>query len=313
MAVLISGGAGFLGLHLTRRLANQGIRVIIYDHSYDTAPPIFLDDTRIKCITGDIRDLSHLEETLQTYNVEVVVHLATLLTAVCEEDLLMAAKVNCEGTAAVFDASARCGVRRVVFGSSVAVFNDNPALPTGDDRPYGPSSVYGATKVFCEQLAHAFRRSHKGLGLLGLRFGWVYGFGRVRGWTEVQNVIEGFALEREIVPYPDYRQPSDWTYIDDAVGAILRCLDGPLPERIAINFSGEYRRIDEAIAHLKRCFPEVQVKPYAASLPPVGWNFRSDSMIRELGYSFQIGLEEGLERTVAAIRQAHDLPPLFDH
>jgi nucleoside-diphosphate-sugar epimerase len=149
--------------------------------------------------------------------------------------------------------------------------------------------------------------------LLGLRFGWVYGFGRVRGWTEVQNVIEGFALEREIVPYPDYRQPSDWTYIDDAVGAILRCLDGPLPERIAINFSGEYRRIDEAIAHLKRCFPEVQVKPYAASLPPVGWNFRSDSMIRELGYSFQIGLEEGLERTVAAIRQAHDLPPLFDH
>lgn len=306
MSILITGGAGFLGLHLGQTLLRKAHRVILFDVDITGVPHNVRE--HVVAIKGDIRDGALLADIVRSHHVEQIVHLATALTAACEEDPVRAADVNCRGTAAVFKAAILGHARRVVYGSSVAVFNDDPTLPVGDNRPHAPPSVYGATKVFGEVLASAMRRSHPSLELVGLRFGWVYGPGRVRGWTEIQEVIEGFALERPVVPYPEFHQGNDWTYVDDAVEAIICCLEAQSCQRPVYNVSGDYRPIADAIRHLSGRFPSVVAEPYPAILPPVAWNFRSEHITSELGFSACIMLEEGLDRTVRAVRGEHTLP-----
>lgn len=306
MSVLITGGAGFLGLYLARRLLEKAHQVVLFDMELTDVPHDVTE--RAASFKGDVRDAALLADILRSHHVEQIVHLATALTAACEEDPVRAADVNCRGTATVFEAAALGCVRRVVYGSSVAVFNDDPALPVGDSRPHAPPSVYGATKVFSEVLAAAMRRSHPNLELVGLRFGWVYGPGRVRGWTEIQEVIEAFAFEQPVVPYPDFRQGNDWTYVDDAVEAIICCLEAQNCQRAVYNVSGDYRPITDAVQHLSRRFPDVVTEPYPAILPPVAWNFRSEHITSELGFSARVMLEEGLDRTVSAVRREHGLP-----
>lgn len=307
MKILITGGSGFIGQHLASRLVKEGEFVVVYDIN-DSAPN--QDDPNnpnlIK-IRGDIQDKDRLIEVLSSYQIDQVVHLATVLTAECAINPLRATQINCCGAAGLFEAAVKCRVPRVIYGSSVAVFDDNPALPTGDLRPYGPPAVYGVTKVFVEQLAQAMQRDNPGTDFLGIRYGWVYGPGRVRGWTEIQEVIENFSLEKEIIDFPNYQKPLDWTYIDDAVEAMVRCLQNPFPERPVLNFSGDYRSIDDANSYLRSLFPKAKLRPYPADLPPVGWGFKSDGISIHLGYSFETSLEQGLLKTVNWIRTQNKL------
>lgn len=305
--VLVTGGAGFLGQHLAARLSERGLGVVTFDVEPPARPvPGTTDET------GDVADRARVAAVLRAHRPSVVVHLAALLTDACEADPVRAAHVNAVGTAAVFDAAARHGVRRVVFGSSVAALAADPGLPTGDDRPLGPTSVYGATKAYVEHLAAAMRRLHPAVEFVGLRFGWIYGPGRARGWTGPQQVIEAFALEQPVVTYPDYQHPLDWTHVDDAVEVLVRCVQAPSRgwARVAYNVAGDRRRVRDAVVHLQRRFPRVQARRRAATLPPAGWAFTTDGIEHQIGFRPRITLEPGLDRAVDAVRSAHGLPPL---
>ena len=307
MRVLITGGAGFLGDHLARRLAGLGQTVV----TYDPAPPPARADpaARVTAVLGSVTDEGALVDTLRRHGIDQVVHLATLLTEACAANPVRGTLVNCGGTAAVFDAAAAAGVRRVVFGSSVAALGAaDPGAP-GDAAPVRPTSVYGASKAYAELLAGALRVERPAQELVGLRFGWIYGPGRLRGWNALQDVVVGFALEHDEVPYPDYARPSDWTYVDDAVDAIVLALRAPRPPLVAYNVPGDYRTVHEAVGWLHARFPRVRPRPYAAALPPVAWDFRLDRAPTDLGYRPRITLEAGLERAVRTIRRAHGLAP----
>jgi UDP-glucose 4-epimerase len=313
MNVLITGGAGFLGAHLGEALARNGHQAVLFDLNFEhsiLSTNLFPNYQQVPKVSGDILDGSKLEEAIHGYKVDHAVHLATLLTDACEQDPVRATEINCLGTATVFEVCTRTAIKKVLFGSSVAVFRADPTLPEGDERPYHPITVYGATKVYGELLAAALKKSRPGTEFLALRFGWVYGPGRKRGWNEIQKVLEDFALEKETVRYPDYQEPNDWTYVNDAVGAILRCLDAPRSEATAYNFSGDYRPISDAIAFLRKLFPAVRVEPYEAQLPAVAWNFTSDRIVEATGFAASTSLEEGIYQTVNLIRQIHNLRPV---
>lgn len=314
MRVLITGGAGFLGWHLAQLLSTLGHTVVVYDQN-----PIrgegdgYLSESgeslpHIAAVQGSITDRDALVAALEEYRVDRIVHLATLLTDNCARDPVVGTLVNAVGTAAVFDAAWRVGVRRVVFGSSVAALGYRAGPPPEDRASLSPTSVYGATKAYGELLAGALRTERPEQELIGLRFGWVYGWGRVRGWNILQQMIEAFALEHDEVLYPDYDRPNDWTYIDDVADAILRCLDSPRPSVPAYNVPGAYRTVQEAVAYLHTLFPHSNPVARPAHLPDDAWNFRLDHITQETGYRPRIGLEAGLEQTVAAIRRYHGLP-----
>jgi UDP-glucose 4-epimerase len=305
--VLITGGSGFLGLHLGRRLADRGHGVTLFD----LAPPDSAGSSSVgipaDLVEGDIADYDLVRSVIDQRKVEAVIHLAALLTDPCARDPVLGTQVNCLGAAAVFRASAETGVRKVVYGSSVAVFRPSNVPPDDADPPVNPPSIYGATKLFAENLAQVIAKAHPQTMLTGLRFGWVYGPGRTRGWNILQEVVESFALERETVHYPDYQSKNDWTYVEDAARAVEACLDAGRLSMPIYNIPGDYRGIWEAVAHLQRRFPRVKAQPFPAELPPSAWNFTSSNIHNDTGYRPLVMLEDGLDRMAAWISTNHGL------
>ncbi|MGH8850468.1 MAG: NAD-dependent epimerase/dehydratase family protein, partial [Casimicrobiaceae bacterium] len=238
MRALVTGGAGFLGHALALRARGGGHQVTTVDHS---------GEADVRC---DVADARALAVAMDAARPEVVVHLAALLTDAAAADPVAAARVNVVGTASVFAAARAAGVRRVVFASSVAAVGPC-AEGSGDDVALRPQTVYGATKAAGEHLAYTLSRLPGYPAFVVLRFGWVYGSGRERGWRVAQEVVERFARGDRRVAYPDFADPIDWTYVDDAAEALLRALTASLPRHAVFNVVGDRRAIGDAVAHLQ--------------------------------------------------------------
>ena len=280
--ILVTGAAGFLGSAVTARLGERGDETRGFDRSFG----------------DDVSDAPAFDAALAEFSPDAVVHLAALLTPECAADPPRGALANCVGTAVVLHGSLRAGVRTGIFASSVAAIV--------------PGSVYGATKAFGEHLAVALRPDHADARIIALRFGWVYGEGRTRGWNELLQLIEGFALERPEVRYPDYGGPLDWTYVDDASAAVIACLDRAPSSATVYDLAGDHRPVTDAIRHLGRRFPSVRTTSYVATTPPTAWSSLDGSLIeRDTGFRPGIRLEEGLDRTIDAIRRANGLAPVL--
>src|SRR5499425_178479 len=215
MKVLVTGGSGFLARQFIE-LARQGGHQVA---SYDIVEP--QKESADVWILGDITDRQALLGALHSHQPEIVVHLATVLTDVCANDPELGTRVNCVGTANVFQAAREAGVRRVIYASSVAVFTTGTSSDRGDLRPIMPANVYGATKAYGEQLAAALMRQGAAPEYLGLRFGWIYGAARDRGWRDLQQMIEDFLSGKTEIRFPNYGAPNDWTFVDDASRTIL--------------------------------------------------------------------------------------------
>ena len=303
--VLVTGGAGFLGRSVAERLAEAGQPVTILDVALPARDSL---PDGVLARTGDVTDAARLGAVLSETRPAAVVHLASVLTADSAENPVLATRVNCLGAATVFTAAAENGVKRTVFASSVAALSPAPGLTPGDDRPLEPRSVYGATKAFTEHLARAVRAQRPDLDIFGIRFGWLYGPGRVGGWNEVQSVIEGFANEEPKVRYPEFGKAMDWTFVDDARDALIAALSAPRPIRVAYNLSGDYRTVEDAVDILSRWFPTVAAQGYSATLPPSAFEFESEAIAADLQVSSPTSLEAGLRLTVDRIRAMRPSP-----
>lgn len=296
MDILVTGGGGFLGLSFAARALRDGHRVDLYDLAFPSPIPL-----GARAVTGDVTDHKSFAAALDESGADVVVHLATLLSDTCAADPVRGVRVNCLGSAVVFREAAAQKARRVIYAGSVSALARGADLPLGDDRPIDPHGVYGVTKAFAEHLAATFPKGPGHTEFLGLRFGWVYGAGRDRGWRALQQMIEDFAAGASEVRYPDYDAPNDWTYVEDAAEVLARCLDSPAPSAPAYNVAGDLRTVHEAVAHLRRRFPDARATPYPAAILPIPWNFVCDRLAREIGYAPATRLEDGLDRTLDAL------------
>lgn len=294
MKVFVTGGSGFLAQHFTAFARRNGHHVVGYDI---VEPTNGIADA---WILGDIADRNMLLSALQSYQPEVVVHLATVLTDLCAIDPELGTRVNCLGTANVFQAAYETGIRRVIYASSVAVFTAGTSEIRGDDRPIMPVGVYGATKAYSELLATALSRQWGSPEYLGLRFGWIYGAERDRGWRDLQQLIDDFLSGKTEVRFPDFNDANDWTFVADAAKTILHCLTSPTPTVGAYNVSGDYRHVQDAVRHLQRRFPGTNVIPVEAKLPTCAWEFQCDRLLGEVGYRPETTLESGLDEMISA-------------
>ena len=286
MRILVIGGAGFLGDALAVRARGVGHEVATLD---------ICGDPDFCC---DVADAAALGVAMAKATPEVVVHLAALLTDAAAEDPVTAVRVNVAGVAAAFAAARASAVRRIVYASSVAAVGPC-AEGSGDDVPLRPQTVYGATKAAGEHLARSLAGLPGYPACVALRFGWVYGPGRQRGWRVAQEVVERFARGDRYVAYPDFAEPIDWTYVDDAAEVLLRALTATLPRYAAFNVVGDRRTIRDAVAHLQRRYPGVHAEPRAASAPASGWGLKNDGLEAALGFVPAMRLEDGIDRMLA--------------
>jgi nucleoside-diphosphate-sugar epimerase len=285
--VLITGGAGFLGAALAEQARAAGHDVVTADllptadRSLDASDP--------DAIAALVRDVAP----------RAIVHLAAGLTDAGERDPVATVRLNALGTAAVFAAAEANAVERVVYATSISAVGPTSG-PVGDDARLNPGNVYGATKAFCEHLAATMSTRPGAPAYLGLRFGYVYGPGRVRGWRDVQVIIERVAAGERSFEYPDYPDAIDWTWIDDAALVLLRAIEQPLPRNTVLNVVGDKRTIRDAVAHLKRRCPDLDARGRPAMTPPAAWGLVNDRLQSMLGTVPSTSLEQGIDRMLAA-------------
>ena len=285
--ILVTGGCGFLGAALVARARAAG-------HTVVTADLLPGADRAL-----DASDTAATAAVIAEVRPGVIVHLAAGLTDAGERDPVGTTRLNALGTAAVFAAAETARAERVIYATSISAVGPTTG-PTRDDARLNPGNVYGATKAFCEHLAAAMSTRPGAPAYLGLRFGYVYGPGRVRGWRDVQSIIERARAGERRFTYPNYPDPLDWTWIDDAAEVLLRAAERPLPRNAVANVVGDKRHVRDAVAHLRKRIPDLDVEGVAATTPPAAWGLVNDGLLRLLGYVPATTLEQGIDRMLDA-------------
>ncbi len=174
MRVLVTGGAGFIGAHLTAALAQAGDEVIVFDN-LRRGERAKLTGLPVRLVEGDVRDRVAVQKAME--GVARVYHLAAqsnVLGAVSDVDYSFTS--NVVGTYNVLVAAREAGVERVVFTSSREAYGEVERLPVAEDHPTNPKNAYGASKVAGEVYCRAFQGTY-GLDVSVLRLANVYGPG----------------------------------------------------------------------------------------------------------------------------------------
>jgi nucleoside-diphosphate-sugar epimerase len=166
MKVAVTGGAGFIGHHLVRRLVADGHNVVVLDNlrrgSFER-PEL----RGAQCIEGDIRDRQTCLDAF--VGAETVFHLAAQSNVMgSQSDPDYAFSTNVTGTWEVAQAARTCGVRNLVFASSREVYGEPERLPVHEDTPFSPKNAYGASKVAAEVMLAALGREWPGISVARL-------------------------------------------------------------------------------------------------------------------------------------------------
>ncbi len=289
--VLVTGGAGFIGSHLARRLAaNNEVRVLDdLTTGSSTAVP---DDATL--IEGDVTDRATVERAMS--DVDVVFHQAAVVSV--EEsvaDPSRSHRVNVDGTLAVLEA-ARDAEARVVLASSAAVYGDPDSLPVTIDEPMTPQSPYGADKVAADAYARAYEASY-GIPVVALRYFNAYGPGQ-RG--PYSGVIEAF-LRRAIAGEPltvhgDGEQTRDFVHVSDVVRANLAAATTEHTGTAYNVGTGESVTVNELAAIVREeTATDVDVRHEAARQGDVRHSRAATERARDmLGFETRVSLRAGL-------------------
>ncbi|MCK0097034.1 UDP-glucose 4-epimerase GalE [Yoonia sp. F2084L] len=176
MRVLVTGGAGYIGSHTLLELMAQGHEVCVLDN-YSNATPEVL--TRVRALSngivhdyvGDVRDANKLDEVMQDFQPEAVIHFAGL-KAVGEstEKPLYYYDVNVGGTLTLLHAMERAGCKRLIFSSSATVYGEPVYLPYDEAHPTNPTSVYGRSKLMAEHILTDWIAAHPDRTAVLLRY-----------------------------------------------------------------------------------------------------------------------------------------------
>jgi UDP-glucose 4-epimerase len=218
---LVTGGAGFIGHHLVRRLLEDGHEVRILDN-FATGRRERLEGLDVEIVEGDLRSYERAHRAVR--GMGLVFHLGALPSVPRSmQDPLTTSAVNVEGTLNVLLAARDENIRRVVFASSSSVYGANPALPKREDHQLLPVSPYGVSKVAAEHYCRAFTTVY-GLETVSLRLFNVFGPGQdpLSQYAAVVPRFIAAALGGTApIVYGDGKQTRDFTYVDDVVEAFV--------------------------------------------------------------------------------------------
>ncbi len=232
MNIIVTGGAGFIGSHLSKRLLADGHHVRCIDNFCDYYDPEIkrgniremMKDERFSLREGDIRDREFLAGA---FNVpcDLVVHLAAMAgVRPSIADPVLYQDVNVSGTVNILEQCRIQGVKNLIFASSSSVYGNNEKVPFSEDDPVDhPISPYAATKKATELLAHTWHHLY-GISCVGLRFFTVYGPGQ-RPDLAIHKFTRKITNGEPIQVYGDGSSSRDYTYIDDIVDGIVRSID----------------------------------------------------------------------------------------
>lgn len=308
-AVLITGGAGFIGSHLAERLCERGHARLLDNFRRDSLAdaPHLRDHPNISVVRADILDPIEVGPAME--GVETVVHLAAIAgVSSYYQESLRTLEVNILGTANVLAQAARHGVRNFIYFSTSEVFGPD-ALWVDEEAGFriGPTSdrrwVYATSKLAGEQLVLR-SGEHHGFRCTVLRPFNVYG-PRQTGEGAIGNFCRAAVRGEPLKVYGDGSAIRAWCYVSDMVDAVLAVLDTPGAAGETFNI-GNPREVETTLGLARRVVrlaPETRIESQEVKRAEVRARIPNiDKARRLLGFEPKVDLDEGLARTLEWFR-----------
>jgi nucleoside-diphosphate-sugar epimerase len=307
---LVTGGAGFIGSHLTEELTRRGERVRVVDSLITGKRKNLAHVSGVEFLEGDLGDLAVARSAVQ--NVEYVLHQAAIPSVPRSvEDPITSNRANIDATLNVLVAARDAGVKRVVYAGSSSAYGNTPTLPKREDMPPNPLSPYALQKLVGEQYMQMFTSLY-GLETVTIRYFNVFG-PRQDPSSPYSGVISVFAkalLENKAPTiYGDGEQTRDFTYVANVVDGVLRAVNAPGAAGAVVNVATGSR------ISLNRLFEEM--RRLTGSSVHVAHGLARHGDVKDsqaditrarilLGYEPLVSFEEGLRHTIDWYRaEAH--------
>jgi UDP-glucose 4-epimerase len=223
--VLVTGGAGFIGSNLVKRLVEKGYLVTVLDNFMSGFNSNLTSFPSVRIIEGDVRDIISVEEAIR--GAEIVFHLAASVGNKRSIDQpIIDAEINVIGTLQVLEAARKEGVRKIVVSSSAGIFGELKTIPINEDHPIEPDSPYGCTKLCEEKLSLSYSKLYP-IEVVCLRYFNVYGPNQ--RYDAYGNVIPIFVFkmlrEEPLVIFGDGEQTRDFVHVNDVVQANIKAAE----------------------------------------------------------------------------------------
>ena len=308
MRALVTGGAGFIGSNLVDALLERGDEVTVLD-DVSTGRRENLEGALGKgaeLIELDIRDAEEVAALFARVQPEAAFHLAAQIDVrKSTADPAFDARVNVEGTINVLDAARRAGTGRVVNTSTGgAIYGEGRILPAPEDHPVAPEAPYGQSKFCAEGYCELFDRLH-GMSTVSLRYGNVYGPRQdPLGEAGVIAIFCGKLLEGGTATiFGDGEQTRDYTYVGDVVDANLLAAEAEVTGPVNIGLGKQVSVLD-LVGALKSLSDNGFSAEHAPERPGEVQHIALDASRahQDLGWSAQVELADGLERTLNSLR-----------
>lgn len=297
MKILVTGGAGFIGSHISKLLLDEGHTVLIYDNLSNGH--IENIDSRALFLEGDIKDQNKLENALE--GVDWVIHMASLaLVPESIEKPLLYAQNNIDGTVILLEAMRKANVKKIVFSSSCTVYGNADTLPITEESPISAVSPYGATKVANESFLSSYHFIH-GFDVILLRYFNPYGPGEMHEpeTHAVPNFVKAALAKKPIPLYWKGEIIRDFIYVEDLARAHIAPLK--LNGMHTFNVGTEKgTKVIDVVNHIS------DIVGYSLEINDLGERpgdapamFASSKKLQKAtGWKARVKLKEGLEKTI---------------
>ena len=314
--VFITGGCGFIGSYLTRELLKQGFELLLFDAFVNFIDPFesnyqfFLKArmeglrNKVRIERGDIRVQKRMQQIMNEWQPEAVIHLAALPSAKESTQYpTEALQINVDGTLSVLEGVKACGsVQRFIFTSSSFVYGNFKRDVADEEHPTEPIDVYGGTKLTGEILTKAYAKQH-GFEYVIVRPSAVYGFGDCNRRVS-QILIDNAMRGKPLVLHGGGLSRIDFTYATDVADGFARALTVPAAANETFNVTrGNARQVREFALEVKKHFPDAELveKPTDTSRPERG-TLCIEKARRLLAYNPKVDIEQGVAEYVAQLK-----------
>jgi len=302
MTILVTGGCGFVGAFVVKRIAADGRDVVAFDSggNSDLLDSILTpqESKHVTVVRGDLLDLPHMLRLAREKRLEGIVHLAYMISISTMANPAWSQQVNIVGTNNIFELALAAGGKRVAWASTVDVFGPRSLGADGtidDNAPYDPTNIYGACKMLNEVSAMEYAKNF-GLDAFALRLPAVFGPGTTRSWTRfIPQLIEAL-VKKEVGVAPSYDKIMPWAYVEDIAEAFNRALNTKGHVDRALTLAGKEESVVEIVKMVRKLFPngEIRLEDFQGqgAMP----RYLGGDAKGLLGWDAKISFEEGLRR-----------------
>jgi UDP-glucose 4-epimerase len=294
--VLVTGGAGFIGSHVVDRLVERGYTPRIFD----VQPSPHHAPGEIDTYLGDLTDLEALKSATQ--GCDAIIHLAAIADVNhVAADPAFAETVNSRGSFNVVEAARHVGVQRVVYGSTIWVYNAQPGLADEDTNIGLPSHLYTATKLAGEMYCKSYSEQY-GLDCTILRFGIPFG-PRARAAAVVPAFVKKALSGEPLTIAGDGSQGRRFVYVEDLADGVARSLVPEAANRVYNLVGDETVTVKEIASIVRDLIGDVDILHVESRAGDFsGTEVSGERALRELGWETTTPFVEGVRRYIEWLR-----------